>query len=310
MNNPLKFTDPTGEVIGVDDVLIILVMAYFGGVQANFFYCADNNTNPFNPFNWNWKSWKTYYGILSGGFFGYTQTVENCAYLVDVESGEKMLYGASDKIYYGNLGEEIGHGEFDYFILGQWVDNHSGFQSIGIEVIVDISERTKILNILASSNFLGSNFLNISQPKPYTDEFKGFWGKVKYLLTGGLVDGGHYFWNGKLIREVSRTNALTLPFYISGKIGSYGELARLTSGYKGAIQAHKLVEWRHLRDLGIPKSKIPAVILDKVRHQEITNILRARMRYGEVHEIEEIIKVYQEVYPEEWMNYIKIFLGY
>jgi RHS repeat-associated protein len=62
LNNPLLFTDPSGEVFGVDDVIITLAMAYFGGMQANFF-TADN---PFNPGEWDWRSPGTYVGIGSG----------------------------------------------------------------------------------------------------------------------------------------------------------------------------------------------------------------------------------------------------
>ena len=66
INNPFKYTDPTGEVFGVDDAIVILAMMYMGGVQANFF-TADN---PMNPADWNWSSGKTYIGIASGAMGG------------------------------------------------------------------------------------------------------------------------------------------------------------------------------------------------------------------------------------------------
>ena len=65
LNNPLKYTDPSGEsVIGF---LTVAMMAYIGGLQANF---GNVDGNPFNPGNWNWKSLRTYYGIVSGAFSG------------------------------------------------------------------------------------------------------------------------------------------------------------------------------------------------------------------------------------------------
>ena len=65
LNNPLKYTDPSGEsVIGF---LTVAMMAYIGGLQANF---GNVDGNPFNPGNWNWKSLRTYYGIVSGAFCG------------------------------------------------------------------------------------------------------------------------------------------------------------------------------------------------------------------------------------------------
>ncbi len=66
MGNPFKYTDPTGEVFVVDDAIIILVMAYFGGMQANFFTAK----NPMNPADWNWSSPSTYIGIGSGVLAG------------------------------------------------------------------------------------------------------------------------------------------------------------------------------------------------------------------------------------------------
>ena len=66
VNNPLGYVDPGGEVFGIDDAIIILAMAYFGGMQANFF-TADN---PMNPGDWNWKSANTYTGIVSGAVAG------------------------------------------------------------------------------------------------------------------------------------------------------------------------------------------------------------------------------------------------
>jgi hypothetical protein len=66
----LIYTDPSGEIFGLDDALIIAAFAYFGGMQANFSYAAANSTNPFNPGNWNWKSAHTYIGIAGGVMSG------------------------------------------------------------------------------------------------------------------------------------------------------------------------------------------------------------------------------------------------
>jgi RHS repeat-associated protein len=70
LNNPLKYTDPSGEIFGFDDAVVILAMAYFGGVESNYFYNAKTGGNPFNPGDWNWKSSSTYIGIGSGAITG------------------------------------------------------------------------------------------------------------------------------------------------------------------------------------------------------------------------------------------------
>ena len=70
LNNPLKYTDPSGELIGIDDILIIAAMAYIGGIQANISHTMSNGTNPFNPLAWNWNSFGTYLGLAEGGMNG------------------------------------------------------------------------------------------------------------------------------------------------------------------------------------------------------------------------------------------------
>ena len=71
LNNPLKYTDPSGEVFGIDDAIVMAVfMAYIGGTQANFMHCGNNSTNPFNPGNWDWSSGRTYTGIATGAISG------------------------------------------------------------------------------------------------------------------------------------------------------------------------------------------------------------------------------------------------
>ena len=72
LNSPLKYTDPSGELFGVDDVLLATIVgavigAYSGGVIAN--------EGQYSPLKWNWKSTDTYTymfgGALVGGVSGY-----------------------------------------------------------------------------------------------------------------------------------------------------------------------------------------------------------------------------------------------
>ncbi|MDR0863725.1 MAG: RHS repeat-associated core domain-containing protein, partial [Candidatus Symbiothrix sp.] len=66
LNNPFKYTDPSGELIG--EIITTLAMMYIGGVQANFF----TSNHPTNPITWNWSSPKTYAGLASGISSGVT----------------------------------------------------------------------------------------------------------------------------------------------------------------------------------------------------------------------------------------------
>lgn len=61
LNNPLKFTDPSGEIVWVPIAIGVAVGVYLGGSVAN---------NDFNPFNWDWNSGQTWRGMLTGGIIG------------------------------------------------------------------------------------------------------------------------------------------------------------------------------------------------------------------------------------------------
>ena len=61
-NNPLKFTDHSGEFIIAAIIIGAAVGAYFGGVQAN--------GGSWNPFKWNWSSGATWSGVLLGAVIG------------------------------------------------------------------------------------------------------------------------------------------------------------------------------------------------------------------------------------------------
>ncbi len=62
-NDPLSGTDPDGEFfIGLSIFIGALVGSYFGGVAAN----GGN----YNPAEWDWKSGKTWAGLIVGGLIG------------------------------------------------------------------------------------------------------------------------------------------------------------------------------------------------------------------------------------------------
>lgn len=61
-NNPLKFTDQSGEFIFTAILIGAAVGAYLGGVQAN--------GGKWNPLKWNWSSGSTWLGVLGGAVIG------------------------------------------------------------------------------------------------------------------------------------------------------------------------------------------------------------------------------------------------
>lgn len=60
-NNPLKFSDPSGEIAPLIIVGAAIIGAYFGGVAAN---------GSWNPTKWNWSSSDTWVGIIGGAAIG------------------------------------------------------------------------------------------------------------------------------------------------------------------------------------------------------------------------------------------------
>lgn len=66
-----------------------------------------------------------------------------------------------------------------------------------------------------------------------------------------------------------------------GKILSYKDAKKITAGHGGDIQAHHILEVRFARHFGITDTdSLPAIILTREQHQEITNRLRAGIAYG------------------------------
>ena len=61
INNPLKFSDPDGEWF---IPLMVIAGGYLGGLQSNNF--------ELNPTKWDWRSFSTYYSIVSGALTGYS----------------------------------------------------------------------------------------------------------------------------------------------------------------------------------------------------------------------------------------------
>ena len=110
---------------------------------------------------------------------------------------------------------------------------------------------------------------------------------------------------GKISKEAERV----LKEY-GNKIIPYSKASRLTKGLKGEIQAHHLVEARHLISQ-VSKLKSPAILLSKQQHNLITNILRKELPYGVKYGTSQITKTYKKVYggSKGILKSIKKFLG-
>jgi RHS repeat-associated protein len=82
-NNPLKYTDPSGEVPWLIPLALGVTSAYLGGASAN-----DWNLN---PVQWDWNA-KTFSGIVAGGLIGVSLGVS-----ISIAAGQGALAGNLSK---------------------------------------------------------------------------------------------------------------------------------------------------------------------------------------------------------------------
>lgn len=262
-----------GKLFGVDDIIIIAAFAYFGGVQANFMKNANNGGNPFNPGDWNWKSPGTYIGIASGALFGYSQTLQHCEYLIDVNTGEKLL------------NSHLGDGKINFMRYGEWVDNHSAFKLIN-SVVEDVpfGGVNNIRNMTGAA-FMASGLMNIANTINEFNPAAQLMDVIAYGFTGK-----DRFGNSMSLGQGMLKAATVIPI---GKVGSaVGQEGKLTYelihrsklGADGGISRHVIEKLD-----GLTISKTHQVFLEgKIIHQHQLHI----GTYGTT-----------RYFPEEWLNF-------
>ncbi|HRE75623.1 MAG TPA: RHS repeat-associated core domain-containing protein [Flavobacteriales bacterium] len=92
----------------------------------------------------------------------------------------------------------------------------------------------------------------------------------------------------------------------------YKEAQKLTRGFKGSIQAHHIVESRHLRRLGMGHlvREAPAIVLTRAEHQAITRVLNQLLKLGNTYEKEVVLEAYRIAYKDfpTWIKAAENFL--
>ena len=138
VNNPLKYTDPSGEIMWGIAIPCIIVGAYIGGVATN--------QGQLNPLQWNWSgagAWKTYAGIIGGGLVG----LAGGSYLAG--GGMTLAYGISTPTGGSYLVGSSSNWNF------QWETVAGGRGSIEISSNSKVSGSKNIMIILADSPRFG-----------------------------------------------------------------------------------------------------------------------------------------------------------
>ncbi len=92
-------------------------------------------------------------------------------------------------------------------------------------------------------------------------------------------------------------------------IGSAREIKALSRGLKHALEAHHILEVRHLKNWQLAKEigKAPAALLSKAEHLKITRKLRPDLPYGTKYTEEQVWAVYQKVYEghRDWLRAVE-----
>jgi len=96
-----------------------------------------------------------------------------------------------------------------------------------------------------------------------------------------------------------------------GPIIPYGQARKLTKGHKHAIEAHELLEQRHLKAWGVDPELIeqnPSEINLRERHKRKTKVNRNDLEYGKVHSPEAVVEKLEGRLSKKQMKAVKDFL--
>jgi len=138
LNNPLKYTDPSGEVFWLLPAIGATVFAYLGGTAAN--------DGKWNPGKWDWSSGKTWAGIgigaVSGALGGWGaaaggKALASTAFFSSFANGTMAAYGIAGTVAFGAAGYATGFGTGMVNSGGDWAyANKMGGHYAGIGAAV------------------------------------------------------------------------------------------------------------------------------------------------------------------------------
>jgi hypothetical protein len=121
LNNPLKYTDPSGEVFWLIPVAGAVIFSYLGGTAAN--------KGQLNPTKWDWQSGNTWKGIGIGAVVGATggwafasggSALAGTAFFSSFANGTAAAYIASGIVTGAAAGYATGFGTGMAISGGDW----------------------------------------------------------------------------------------------------------------------------------------------------------------------------------------------
>ncbi len=89
-------------------------------------------------------------------------------------------------------------------------------------------------------------------------------------------------------------------FLQAADVMPYREAAKLTRGLDGALEAHHVLEARHLRKWGMSNllDDAPAIVMPRELHVEVTRRLRSELPYRGKYGMDEVLDAYRRVYSD------------
>src|SRR4029079_7144487 len=156
---------------------------------------------------------------------------------------------------------------------------------------------------LGVSMAIGATLNGIASINPQTT-FQSF----AIAALEGAAQGAAFYVAGALAARVAWRIATATKVLQVGRfplvgtaspIAPYNVLQEVTAGQRGAIQAHHLLEARHLRYWGYSAAEIaeaPAQVLSRAEHAAFTKALQAELKTGVAYSREAVWQAYQKVY--------------
>ncbi|MBV6462387.1 MAG: hypothetical protein HJHJAOHD_02536 [Flavobacteriales bacterium] len=234
-------------------------------------------------------------GGIGGALAGSAQTVLSLAIRSGMQASMVGTYMQSAMLPTSsatNSGRELG------------VGNESGLaNNIAANDLYACTTCPQPLNESGGTNVQNTLVLPLGTPvmTPTDGIWESLW-HTAYPRTYGMQEVDNLGNISSGIQPITGTG----PTTSIGKLGAYIELAKLTKGFNGAIQAHHLVEVRHLRRLMMSAKNAPSVILSKADHAAMTKTLQQLLPYGQTYSKSQIINAYKQAYSKypEWVDLV------
>ena len=210
LNNPLIYSDPSGEVWWH----YVIVGAFF------YSMAAKNNTpegkNDGNPGNWEWRFWKWSYFQISGGteggkpyvsVSGGTPDGPNPAIGYSPNKGWGAGYSQQGQtnMYYSGYENRVNNSIEQNVNNAIYEANNQYYQQNSNNSAVDLGASP---GVTGQSDRYAVVPLYVIAPR---QDFSGFWGSLKYYITGGEIDGYVYHKKGFAIGYAPITGIAPTP---------------------------------------------------------------------------------------------------